>query len=66
MESTSTGVMHIDIEREDGHACGAGAFCTVVSNDQWAAVNIPIYQFDSGTVNLFNGPVAIASYSWIA
>ncbi len=44
---------------------GQDAFYTTISDGQWAAVNIPIYQFDSGTVTLFNGPLPIASYSWI-
>ena len=43
---------------------GQGAFYTTIADGQWAAVNIPIYELDSGTVTLYNGPVAIASYTW--
>lgn len=43
---------------------GQAPFYTIDSDGQWAAVNIPFYQFDSGTVTLYNGTVPIASYSW--
>ena len=43
---------------------GMNPFYTIDSNAQWAAVNIPIYGFDGGTVTLYNGPIPIASYTW--
>lgn len=45
---------------------GQGAFYSVFPDEEWAAVNIPFSGYDSGTVTLYSGSTALASYSWQA
>lgn len=43
---------------------GENPFYFIDPDGQWTAANIPFYQYDSGTVTLYNGTTPIASYTW--